>query len=36
MFVLPRKIEGKKVYIKGTIVEDGNEIKIVAKGILIQ
>jgi hypothetical protein len=35
-FVLPRKIEGKKAYIKGTMVKDSTEIKILAKGILIQ
>lgn len=35
-FVLPRKIEGKKAYVKGTMVKDSKEIKILAKGILIQ
>jgi len=35
-FVLPRKIEGKKAYIKGTMVKDSTDIKILAKGILIQ
>ena len=35
-FVLPRKIEGKKAYVKGTMVKDNTEIKILAKGILIQ
>ncbi len=35
-FVLPRKIEGKKAYIKGTMVKTSTEIKILAKGILIQ
>ncbi|MCX6187068.1 MAG: DUF4920 domain-containing protein [Bacteroidetes bacterium] len=35
-FVLPRKIEGKKAYVKGTMVKDSTEIKILAKGILIQ
>ena len=35
-FVLPRKIEGKKAYVKGTMVKTSTEIKILAKGILIQ
>lgn len=35
-FVLPRKIEGKKAFVKGTMVKDSTEIKILAKGIVIQ
>lgn len=34
-FVLPRKIEGKKAFVKGTMVKTSTEIKILAKGILI-